>query len=63
MRLTLAMLRLPPGWALFKVKSRAYLEVLTLAFLCIDDVGVEQLPHTYSFDCILLGDKTKQQGP
>ena len=63
MRLTLVILGLPPGRALFKVKSRTYLEVLTLAFLHVDDIGVGQLPHTYSFAYILLGDKTKQKGP
>ena len=63
MRLTLVILGLPPGRALFKVKSRIYLEVLTLVFLHVDGMGVGRLPHTYSFAYILLGNKTKQKGP
>ena len=44
----------PPGKVLFNVKSRT-LRVLTLAFL--------RVTICISFACILLGDKTKQQGP
>ena len=29
----------------------------------VDDLGVGRLPHTYLFAYILLGDKTKHQGP
>ena len=63
MRLTLVILGLPLGRALFKVERRTYLDVLTLAFLRVDDIGVGRLPHTYSFAYILLGDKKKQKGP